>query len=147
MFWETGNTVQSLFHIQFQPCRWKSTMAAITKRILLTTSKCNAIRFIRRSGFPCNPLKLYSRMTFKGLRFWQWKRSPMEFYLAYFQDGCHTHSRNSNHHNSVTNQLIFMTLVSKVWFSGMLNPIQGLKNSLITTKTQKPRWLPILAKI
>ena len=36
-----------------------------------------------------------------------------------------------------------MILVSKVWFSGILNPFQRLKNSLIITKTQKLKWLSI----
>ena len=60
--------------------------------------------------------------------------------------GCHMHSRNANRHISAINQLNFIILVTKIWFSGMLNPFQGLKNSLIITKTQKPRWLPILTK-
>ena len=48
--------------------------------------------------------------------------------ISIFPLWLHTHSRNANLHNSVTNQLIFMILVSKVWLSGMLNPFQGLIN-------------------
>ena len=48
-------------------------------------------------------------------------------YGVYFQDGCHTHSRNANCHNSETNQLIVNILVSKVMVLGMLNPFQGLR--------------------
>ena len=36
-----------------------------------------------------------------------------------------------------------MILVSKVWFSGMLNPFQELKKRLIITETQKLRKLSI----
>ena len=47
IFWKTENTVESLFQRKSQPCRWKSNMAAITKRILSTTLESDAIS---RSG-------------------------------------------------------------------------------------------------
>ena len=73
----------------------------------------------------------------KGLRRCQWKNIPWE--LAYFQDGRHTHCQNANCHNSVTSQLIFIILVSKVWFSVMLNPFQEFKNNSIIQKGPKKR--------
>ena len=57
--------------------------------------------------------------------------------LAYFQDGRHSHYQNANCHNSVTSQLIFIILVSNVWFSVMLNPFQELKNNSIIQMGKK----------
>ena len=51
----------------------------------------------------------------------------MESLSAYFQDGCHTYSRNENLHNSMINRLIFMILVSNVWFSGCWIHYRGQK--------------------
>ena len=43
MCWKTGNRVKPLLQHESKPCRWKSNMAAITKRISLTKPKCDPI--------------------------------------------------------------------------------------------------------
>ena len=48
------------------------------------------------------------------------------------------HCWNTNCHNSVYNQLILIILVSNIWFSIMLNPLPGLKNSLLNCRGHTP---------
>ena len=82
---KTENTVESLFQHYSQPCRWKSNIAAITKRILSTTSECDAFSLSGGLGSHETPLNYIPEWLvaslghfFKGLRCLQWKSSPIE---------------------------------------------------------------------
>ena len=154
MFWKAGKTLESLFQHQSKPANENPIWLPLQSEYHIWHK--NVMQLVYQDKWvPMQPPKtifqndiLASPGHFiQWLRCWQWKRSPMGSWLAFFQDGCHTHLRNANHHNSVTNQLTFIILVLKVWFWGMLNLFQGLKNNVITTKTEKLRLLPILTKI
>ena len=47
--------------------------------------------------------------------------------ISIFPRSWHINCRNANCHNFVKNQLVYIIFVSKVWFSGTLNPFTGLK--------------------
>ena len=71
---------------------------------------------------PMQPLKLYTRINFflaplhALLKDWDVASDKMSHgtWFAYFQDGRDTYCQNANCHNSVTDQLIFILLVSKM---------------------------------
>ena len=118
----------------------------------LATSDCGATSLPGEvGGFPCTGLKLYSRITPLdiSLKDWDVVSDKMSYgtWLAYFQDGRLTNYQNAKCHNSVTSQPIFIILVSKVWFSVVLNPFQESKyNSIIQKGPKKTRWPPISTK-
>ena len=73
MFWKTENTVESLFQRKSQPCRWKSNMAAITKRILSTTLEWSPNQHIfRMAAIHILEMKIGITQWLIGWFLWSW---------------------------------------------------------------------------